>query len=146
MPNNLTVLVLTGADFKVLVDVPKQSGAGTVAYQIMTGIELSYDIEVEDESVYAIGTKYPIAEESNAKSYKGKLSLQTGELNAIVSLAGLNDATDLKGCTLAITAIQGGFARVFTSVNFNSENFSVKAKDKQTPISINWKGLGVNLG
>lgn len=142
MPN-LGQLVLTGAEYKVLIDVPNKAG-GTTAYVILTGQELSYDIEVEDETVYAIGTKLPIAEMSNAKSFKGKLSLQAGEMNVIIALAGLNDATNLVGCTLAVTAIKGAFARVFTNVNFNTESLAIKAKDKHTVINSNWKGLGVN--
>lgn len=141
---NLNQLVQTGADYKVVIDVPNALG-GTTAYVIETAQELSYDVEVEDESVYAIGKKNPIAEKQNAKSYKGKLILQSGEVNAILLLAGLNDATNITNCTLAITAIQGAFARVFQAVNFNSESLSVKAKDKHTPISINWKGIGMNL-
>lgn len=144
MPN-LNQLVLTGADYKILVDVPNAAANGFVAYPLLTVQELSYDVEVEDESVYAVGTRLPIAEKSNSKSYKGKLILQMGEMNAILLLAGANDATDIVGCTLGITAIQGGFARVFTAVNFNTEGLAVKAKDKHTVVSVNWKGLGVNL-
>lgn len=142
MPD-LNQLVLTGADYKILADVPNAAG-GFTAYQILTAQEISYDVTVEDETVYAVGTILPIAEKSNAKAYKGTLSLEMGELNAIVSLAGRNDATQLVGLTLAITAIQGAFVRVFTSVNINTEGLSVKAKDKHTPVKCDWKGLGVN--
>lgn len=143
MPN-LQGLVLTAADYKIMIDVPNALG-GTSAYVIITALEISYDIEVEDETVYAIGTVLPIAEKSNAKSYKGKISMQAGEVNAVLLLAGLNDGTQIVNCTLALAALQGGFSRVFTNVNFNSESLSVKAKDKHTPINIAWKGLGVNL-
>lgn len=141
---NLNQLVQTGADYKISIDVPNAVTGGSTAFMIQTAQEFSYDIEVEDESIYAIGVRKPIAEKSNAKSYKGKLVLQSGEANAIIGLSGLNDATNVQGCTLGIGALQGAFGRVFEAVNFNSESLNVKAKDKQTPISINWKGIGVN--
>lgn len=141
--SNLNQLVFTGADYKIVVSVPNISGT-RIPYTILTAQEHQHDIEVEDESVYAIGKRNPIAEKSNAKSYKGKLILQAGEVNAILLLTGLNDATSIQDATLAITAIAGGFSRVFQSVNFNTENLNVKAKDKHTVVSINWKGIAVN--
>lgn len=145
MPN-LDQLVITSADYKILLDVVLSDGSGnTVAYPILTCQDLSYDIEVEDESVYAIGTNLPIAEKSNAKSFKGKISMEAGEVNAILLLAGLNDATQIVAATLAIAAIQGAFARVFKAVNINTENLSIKAKDKHSVIAMSWKALGVNL-
>lgn len=143
MPD-LGQLIQTGADYKIVLDVPNALGTNSVAYPILTAQDFSYDVEVEDETIYAIGFRNPIGEKSNAKSYKGKITMQAGEVNAIMLLAGLNDATQIVGAVLAITAIQGGFARVFTGVNFNTESLAVKAKDKQTIISINWKGVGVN--
>lgn len=144
MPN-LNQLILTGADYKLLIDVPNPITGGFQSFVIKTAESLSWDIAQEDETVHAIGTIYPIAEKSNAKTYKGTLVLQMGEINAILLITGLNDATQLKGCTLAITAIQGGVARVFNNVNFNTERNTVRAKDKVTPVTMDWKGLGVNV-
>lgn len=142
MPD-LRQLVITAAEYKVMLDVPN-AVAGYNAYVLKTAETLSYEIQVEDETVHAISTRYPIAEMSNAKSYRGSLGLQAGELNAILLLAGLNDATELIGCTLAVSAIKGGFVRVFEGVNFNTERLSIRAKDKQTIATSDWKGLGVN--
>lgn len=144
MPN-LDQLVITSADYKIVLDIQLSDGSGnTVAFPILTCQDLSYDIEVEDETVYAIGTIEPIAEKSNAKSYKGKIAVEAGEANAILLSTGLNDTTQIVGATLAIAAIQGAFARVFKAVNFNSENLAIKAKDKHSVINVAWKGLGVN--
>lgn len=142
--NNYGQLVLTGADYIIMIDVPNALGAFNHK-QILTAQEMEYDIAVEDESVHAISTILPIAEKSNAKTFKGTLILEAGELNALLQEVGLNDASQLQGCTLAITAIVGAFARVFTGVNFNGEKLGIKAKDKHTPITLPWKGLGVNL-
>lgn len=144
MPN-LNQLILTGADYKVLIDVPNAVGPGFSSFVLKTVESISWDIQQEDETVHAVGSIYPIAEKSNAKSYRGTLVLQAGEINAILLGLGLNDATQMKQCTLAITAIQGGFARVFNNVNFNTERESVRAKDKVTPITMDWKALGVNV-
>ena len=143
MPN-LNQLVLTGADFKVLINVPNALGAYT-PYVLKTAKTLDYEVMLEDEVIHVIGSKLPIANKTNAKSYKGKLVVQLGEMNAIVGLAGYNDATDLQGCTLSITAIQGAFERTFTSLNFLTETASLTAKSKETPVTMNWSALGVNL-
>lgn len=142
MPD-LSALVQAASEYKLMIDVPVAAG-GFLAFVIKTADTFSYEIQVEDETVNAIGTTLAIAEVSNAKSCRGSWGIQSGELNAILLRCGLNDATQLKGCTVALTAIKGGFARVFTSVNFNSERLSIRSKDKQTIATSDWKGLGVN--
>lgn len=139
-----SALIMNAADYKISVDVPNALTGNFNLYVFGTIQEIGYDIEVEDETIYAVGTVTPIAEESNAKSYKGKLTAEAGEINAILGLTGKNDATSVQGATLGIIGIKGGFARVFTGVNFNTESLNIKAKDKHTPITINWKGLSVN--
>jgi len=143
MPN-LDQLVQTAADYKLMVDVPLPAG-GFAAFVLKTADAMSYDVQVEDETINAIGTVYPIAEKSNGKTYRGSLGIQMGELNAILLSCGYNDATQLQGCTLALTAIQGGFARIFKEVNFNTERLSIRAKDKQTIATMEWKAVGVNV-
>lgn len=144
MPN-LNQLVLTAADYKTAFDVPVAGGPGSVYYQLKTTAVLNYDIAVEDETVHAIGTILPIAEMQNAKSYAGTLEMQMGELNAILLLAGLNDATQLVGITFGITAYKGGFSRIFYYLNVNGERLAVRAKDKATLVTMPWKAIGVNL-
>lgn len=136
-------LVITSADYKIQLSVPNAAG-GITPFILRTVETLTYDIQEEDETVHAVGTAYPIAEKSNAKTYGGTLVLQAGEANAILLSLGLNDWTQLKNCELGAVAIQGAFARVFHSLNYNSERLSVRAKDKMTMITSNWKALGVN--
>lgn len=145
MPN-LNQLVLSAAEYKTAFDVPVLNGPANqfVTYLLKTTAVLNYDIAVEDETVHAIGTILPIAEMQNAKSYAGTLEMQMGELNAILGLAGLNDATQLVGVTLGITAIKGAFARVFYYLNVNGERLQVRAKDKMTLVTMPWKAIGVN--
>jgi len=142
MPD-LSPLVQTAADYKLMIDVPIAGGA-FAAFVIKTADALSYDIQVEDETINAISTPFPIAEKSNGKTYRGSLAIQMGELNAILLSTGYNDASQLQGCTLALTAIQGGFARIFRGVNFNTERLSIRAKDKQSIATMEWKAVGVN--
>jgi hypothetical protein len=135
---NLNDLVLTAADYKVLIIIP---GAGS--YPLLTVETVSYNNAREEETVYAVGVEEPIAAKRNAAKYSGKLSLQNGELSAILQIAGLVEATQIAGATLAITAVTGGFQRTHSGLNINSESLDIKAKDKQSIVSLDWTALTV---
>jgi hypothetical protein len=134
----LNHLVLTAAEYKVLLIIPK---AGS--FPILTADSIGWNNAREEETVYAIGEEEPIASKRNAAKYSGKLSMQNGEMFSILSIAGLRDATQIAGATLALTAIRGGFARVYSGLNINVEAVDVKAKDKQSMVSLDWTALSI---
>lgn len=138
MPN-LNQLILTAADYKVLLNIP-----GKGAFPLLTLETIDQDIAREQETIYAIGEEKPIAEKTNAVKYAGKLTIQVGEISAILQLCGFIESTMIKGATLAITAIQGGFSRVYSGLNINTEGISVKAKDKQSMANLTWAALDVS--
>lgn len=138
MPN-LNSLVLTAADYKVMLVIP-----GTGSFRILTGDTLSWTVAREEETIYAIGEENPVANKRNATKYSGKFSLQVGEMSAILQSAGLVEMTQIAGATLALTAVQGGFNRTFSGMNINTETVDVKAKDKQSMCSLDWTATTIS--
>ena len=100
------------------------------------------NISVEEELIYALSAEDAIGNKTNARQYKGKLSIQVGELLAILAAEGLLNATFIQGANLGVTLIAGGFARTFTQLNITSEDISLKAKDKQSLGNCNFTALG----
>jgi hypothetical protein len=137
MPN-LNQLIYTGADFKLFLSI---LGGGT--YPLLTGDSIALNTAKEEELIYAIGDEDPIGNKQNARKRTGKLSMQLGELNAILEIEGLLDATDIVGATLAVTAIVGGFQRTLKQVNINTEGIDVKRKDKETIVSMDYTALSL---
>lgn len=135
---NLNSLILTAADYKVMLVVPN---AGS--FPIITADSISWSNAREEETIYAIGEEDPIGAKRNATKYSGKLSMQVGEMSAILQSAGLIDMTQVAGATLAITAVQGGFARTYAGMNINTESVDVKAKDKQSMVSLDWTATAI---
>lgn len=138
MPN-LNSLILTAADFKVVLNIP-----GVSAFPLKTVENISWNNAREDETIYAVGEEEPIGEKRNAAKYSGKISMQLGELSSILGLSGLVEGTQIANATLAITAVQGGFKRVWSGFYINTEAQDIKAKDKQTVVSLDWKALTIN--
>jgi len=137
MPN-LNQLILTGADYKIFLSIP---GGGT--YPLKTTDSFSYAIAKENELIYAIGTEEPVGNKGNAKSYNCSLSMQAGEVNAILLLEGLTSMVDISGAVVGATAIQGGLNKTFTSVNIHTEGGDVKRKDKETLVKMDCTAIGL---
>lgn len=140
-------LIFTAADYKIILKL--QSGVTAGGYNVVipytaplfTAESISTNISYEDETFYAVGSAKPIAEKRNGKKFTGTLTIQAGEMAAILLAAGLPDATEIQDATLAITA--PAFLRVYTGLNINTESLDVKAKDKQTLVKLDWKAMEV---
>ena len=132
----LNKLILTAAEYKVLIIIPNGG-----AFPLLTAESLSYSNVRESEAFYAIGEEKPIGVKRNAARYTGKLTMQNGELSDILQICGLVEAPQIANATLAITAIQGAFSRTYIGININTENLDVKAKDKQSIVSLDWEAL-----
>jgi hypothetical protein len=135
---NLNSLILTAADYKVMLVIPN---AGS--YPILTADSINWSNAREEETIYAIGEEEPIGAKRNAAKYSGKFSIQVGEMSAILQSAGLLEMTQIAGATLAITAVQGSFARTYAGMNINTESVDVKAKDKQSMVSLDWTATAI---
>lgn len=126
MPN-YNSLIFTGADFKFFLAL-----ANGVSVPLLTLDTATLDVQAEEEVIFAIGEEDAIGNKQNSRKYSGKLSLQLGELNALLSSQGILNATFITGATLAVTAIIGGYATTFRNVNFNGQTTEMKRKDKET--------------
>ena len=135
MPS-LNRFIYSAAQYNIIISI-----AGIAPFKLQTSDSVEYEIKKEDELIYAISYEDAIGAKTNAKTLTGKISLQAGELNALLIAAGLSDATEIAGITLAIASYDGLFSRVFGNVNIFSESFSVRAKDKASLINCDWHGL-----
>lgn len=136
MPN-YNQLIYTSADYKIILSF------NSIPYPLFTLNSFDENIKVEDETIYAIGEIDPIGEKYNGRQYSGKLELQAGEVNAILIANGFADITQIRGAKISITSLDGLITRTYSGVNFIGSDFSIKAKDKDSRVSVNWKAVGL---
>lgn len=134
---NLNPLVYTAAEYKLVLLY------NASAYPLLTVSDFGADVKVEDETIYAIGQNDPIAEKTNGEQITGKFTIQAGELANILNTQGLATAARIRGAVLAISTIDGLINKVYGGVNITSEGSSVKAKDKNTPVELNYKAVNI---
>lgn len=140
MPN-LNGYIITSALYKIILVVP--TAVGSQSFPLQTVASLDWGDASEGENIWAVSVEDPIGNKSNANSYKGKISMQVGELNLLLSACGFDSAIRIRGATLALTALQGGFAKVYKGVNINTDSASTKAKDKESLTSLDWIAIGL---
>ena len=99
---------------------------------------------VEIETIHAVGQSPPIGLKTNAESYKGKIETTLGEWNAILLLQGYPSGIRINGAVIAMTAYVGGFSKTYTGVAFSTQGLSVKAKDKNVMISLDFEALSID--
>jgi hypothetical protein len=134
---DLSNLVLTGADYKILWII------GTKTFPILTADNISYNDTIESEQHYAVGETKPIALKRNGEKTDGKLSIQNGEMADILSTLGYVKATQIENSILTIVATAGPLKRTHVHLNINGGSVDIKAKDKATLISLDWECLEV---
>src|ERR1035437_8113645 len=137
MAGQFNQLILTAAEYKLLLIVDG------VTFPILTGETFSWNVSREQETIYMIGQEEPGGEKRNAAKYSGKLSLQNGEMSAILQIAGYTEASQISGATLAIASTNGVFNQAYGAVNINAVSGDIKAKDKQTLVSLDWNALSL---
>lgn len=130
---NLNTIILTGSDYKVAILIP-----GSGVYPILTATELSWEETAEGELIYGIGSEFAIGNKQNAYAFKGKLSLQVGELFQILQDAGIVSAIQVPNCVLSITSTVSGPTYTYSNLLFNSASASVKPKDKESIYAMAW--------
>ena len=135
---NQNAIVYTSSDYAIALSIGGNKNV------LATCEEVKYGSKIESEFLHIVGSDYPVALKSNAITFEGNLTLQAGELEAILVKAGVLFLTEVKDNTISISALNGSFSRVFKSVIFDSHEGGTKAKDKDSKITINWKGLSVN--
>ena len=138
MPN-LNSVIYTSSDYKIVISV---SG---ITVPLSTVESFDHSASKEAEAIYACGTDEPIGIKSNKSSYKGKLTIQKGELEALLLALGYAAATQIRNATIAITAFNGiSFAKIYRSCVITGDDNSVKAGDKQSLVNLPFESIGIS--
>ena len=137
MPIQVNQLIITSADYKIILI------ADGVAFPLLTVEGFSFNHAAENEDIYAVGQEDPIGNKTNAVKRSGKLSMQNGEMAVVLQTLGYAESIKLRGCTIAVASKTGVFTKSWGGVNINSEAVDIKAKDKQSLISMDWSALTV---
>lgn len=137
MPN-YNQLILTAAEYTFFLNIP---GGGT--YKLLTLDNIDITVSAEEELIYAVGEEDAIGNKQNARKVTGKMALQIGEIDSILNIEGFTDAVRIQGATLACTGIRGGVARTLKQLNFNTETWAIKRRDKESLSSLDFTALTV---
>ena len=130
MPN-LNSIILTAAEYKTALSVP-----GSGVFILKTAESISWNHAVENELIYAVGDTNAIGNKQNATKYSGKLTMQAGEMELILLATGLQSAIQIPNATLSIIATGSTLNKTYTGICINTEDVSIKAKDKQSMVSL----------
>jgi hypothetical protein len=133
--------IFSAADFKIIFTL---NNGQTYILKSALGIDMNAARESED--IYAIGQTDPIAIKRNSAKFSGSFELQVGEMNTLLDTAGMVEGTQIENANLSIVSLGGTppFVRVYSGLNINDEGISIKAKDKDSKISLKWNALAVN--
>lgn len=137
MPN-LNSLILTGSDYKVAMNV-----TGINVFMLQTVEEISWNDSAENELIYAVGNEYAIGNKQNSYKFSGKLSMQNGEMHNILQQIGLPSAVLLPNVILSVISLAGGPATTYTGMCINTAAVSIKRKDKESIISLDWTAINI---
>lgn len=138
---NLNQLIINSATCSIVLTIP--TAAGRLTFPLQTVQSFDFNDGASGELIYAIGQRDPIGNQSNENKYDGKITLQWGEISAILALCGFSSAIQINNAQIAIAALTGGFVKAYQSVNCNSDSSSVKAKDKETLTTLDWLAISL---
>ena len=139
MAINAEALVISSDAYKCVLTLNNNQ---TFILTTLAGISMA--AKRESEPIHAIGQQEPIAQKRNSVAFSGKLEIQVGELEIILRASGLAEGTQIENASLGITSLNpSGLQRVYSGLNIDSESIDIKAKDKQTLVSMDWNALTV---
>lgn len=139
---NLNQLIINSATCSIIIIIP--TAVSPLTFPLLTVQTFDFNDAASGELIYAIGQRDPIGNQSNENKYDGKITLQLGEMNAILQLCGFSSAIQISGATIAVAALIGGFKKAYLSVNCNSDSSSIKAKDKETLVTLDWMAISTH--
>lgn len=140
---NLNQLVINPALCSIWITIP--TAGSQVAVQLLTVQTMDFNDASEGELIYAIGQADPIGNQSNVNKYDLKMTLQLGEINALLAVCGFSSSIQIRGAQIAIAALTGGFSKSYQAVNCNTDTSSIKAKDKETMTSLDFLSIGLGF-
>lgn len=140
---NLNQLIINSAICSIWITIPTALVPSGQPFQLLTVQSFDFNDTASGELIYAIGYKDPIGNQSNENKYDGKLTMQLGELNALLQICGFSSSIQINNAYLSVAALTGGFKKSYQSVNINSDSSSIKAKDKETLVSLDFLAIGL---
>ena len=102
-----------------------------------------YGAKKESEYIHRIGSDEPAGLKTNASTYPGKISMEAGELEIFLATLGYVFVTQITGAVIAIATPEGDLCKVFKGCIFESHDGSVKAKDKRSIVTFDFKATSV---
>lgn len=138
---NLNQLIINSATCSIWITIPTLDGL--LPFQLLTVQNFDFNDTASGELIYAIGYRDPIGNQSNENKYDGKITMQLGEINAILQICGFSSSIQIAGAQIAVAALTGGFQKSYQSININSDSSSIKAKDKETLVSMDFLSIGL---
>ena len=135
---NYNKLIFTSSDYKLAVS----AGGITVPLSIVESFD--YGAKKESEYIHRIGSDEPAGLKSNASTYPGKISMEVGELEIFLKLLGFIFITQVTDATVSIVTPFGDIVKIFNGCIFESDDRSVKAKDKRSLVSFDFKAVSVD--
>lgn len=140
MPN-LNQLIINSATCSIWITIP--TAVGSLPFQLLTVQSFDFNDSASGELIYAIGQRDPIGNQSNENKYDGKITIQLGEINAILAICGFSSAIQINNAQISVAALTGGFVKSYQSANCNTDSSSIKAKDKETLTSLDWLAISL---
>lgn len=133
---NLNSIIYTAADYKIGLSY----NGVTVPLSIVE--EVDYGAKKESEYIHIIGSEEPVGLKTNTSTYPGKLTIEVGELELLLTATGLVFGTQISNATISIIALTGVMIKVINGVVFTTDDRSIKAKDKRSLTTLSFESLG----
>lgn len=138
-------IVFTASEYLIgiILENAKTLALGTVQ-------DFGYNVTRDQSDSHALGQQEPIATKRNGVAYTGSFSLQFGEYIKLCDTAGVVEGTEITNAQITMTT-NGGLAGAtnkvitFKEVNLNTTDFSVKAKDTESVIKIDFKCVAIDM-
>src|ERR1700748_3973816 len=99
-------LIINSATCSIVLSVP--TAKGQLVFPLLTVETFDFNDKSSGELIYAIGQADPIGNQSNENAYDLKITLQLGEMSALLALCGFTSAIQIRGAQIAVAALLGG--------------------------------------
>lgn len=130
-------LFFPASDYKITIS------CNGIMVPLMLVESFDYSRKIETEVFHAIGSIEPQGIQSNTATYEGKIQIEAGELQLFLIALGYQFASEISGATIAICTSFGDIVKIFKNCALGSDDRSVKAKEKRSLASIDFKSTGV---
>jgi multisubunit Na+/H+ antiporter MnhE subunit len=134
---NANAIIYTSSDYKIAIS----ANGITVPLSIVESVD--FGAKKESEYIHAIGTDEPMGLKTNTSTYPGKISMEAGEFEAFLIALGYVFGTQVVDATIAVVTFDGILVKVFKGIVFDSDDRSIKAKDKRSLVTLDFKAVGV---